>query len=200
MDTQTFLDNLKDYADRFKETSQIPDGFYDFFESNYETYISATTEEREKIRGFIKPPFKRKSLWEALFQPKQSTSQTSNLQISGILLMYVKNRVLPQLKSTKDKEWITRGLVAMSMENLAGEFHDKDYLGEYTSGDASLLIIDLYVTSEEIGIDLEPLFEKIAEISNAEGAMTISGIMKAQYLGPIFHERRTQGKFVGMFN
>jgi len=200
MDTQTFLDNLKIHADLFTETSQIPNDFFDFFESNYETYINATTEERENIREFVKPPSKPKSFLGGLFQPKKSTSQIPRSQISPLLLIYVKDRVLPQLKSTKDKEWIVRGLVAMSIENLTGKFYDKDYLGEYPSGDASLLIIDLYVTSEELGINVETLFTNIAEISNAKGAMTISGLMKAQYLGPIFHERRTKGKFVGMFN
>ena len=194
MDIQTFLDNLKSYADHFAETSQIPSEFFDFFESNPETYISATNEEREKIRGFVKSPSKPKSFFGNLFQPKQSTSQ-----ISHLLLIYVKDRALPQLKSTKDKEWIIRGLVAMSMENLAGNFYDKDYLGGYTDGDASLLLIDLYVTSEEIGIDPKPLFENIAEISNAKGAMTISGLMRGEYLGKIFYERRTHGKWIGMF-
>ena len=197
MDTQTFLDELKSYAERFAETSQIPDEFHDFFESNYETYISATAEEREKVREFIKPP--RQSFLKSLFQSKKGTSEVSNLQISDLLLAYVKDRILPQLKSTKDQEWIVRGLVAMSMENLAGKFYDKHYLGEYPSGDASLLLIDLHVTSEEIGIDPKPLFDDIAEISNAEGAMTISGIMKGEYLGKLFYERKTHGKWVGMF-
>ena len=72
MDTLTFLDNLQNYADRFKEISQLPNEFIDFFESNYETYISATDEEREKIREFIKPP--RQSFLKSLFQSKKGTS------------------------------------------------------------------------------------------------------------------------------
>jgi len=105
MDAQTFLDNLKSYADRFTETSQIPDGFFDFFESNYETYINATTEEREEIRGFVKSPSKPKSFFGSLFQSNKETSQ-----IAHLLLIYVKDRVLPQLKSTKDTAGYTEGL------------------------------------------------------------------------------------------
>lgn len=123
MDTQTFLDNLKRYADRFLETSQIPNEFFDFFESNYETYISATPKERENIREIVKLPSKPKLFFGGLFQSKQETSQ-----IAHLLLIYVKERVLPQLKSTKDATWLYRGLAAISMDDFSGTFDDQAYI------------------------------------------------------------------------
>ncbi|HEY5730433.1 MAG TPA: hypothetical protein VIS72_10310 [Anaerolineales bacterium] len=112
MDIQTFLDNLKKFADRFSETSQIPTEFYDFFKNNYQAYVSATDEEREKVREFIKPP--RKSFWKGLVRSKKGTNEVSNLQISNSLLTFVKDKALPQLKSTKDTKWLYKGLVAIA--------------------------------------------------------------------------------------
>ena len=153
MDTLTFLDNLQNYADRFKEISQLPNEFIDFFESNYETYISATDEEREKIREFIKPP--RQSFLKSLFQSKKGTSEDSNLQISTLLLTFVKDKALPQLKSTKDTVWLYRGLVAIAMDDFTGTIDHEIY-----PGNAVLLLADLFITAEELALPQNPYLLK----------------------------------------
>lgn len=196
MDIETFLNSLKLYADRFTDLSQSSSDFFDYFESNYETYISATTEEREKIRSFVKSPSKPKSFLERLFQPKPSTSQ-----ISSLLLIYVKDRVLPQLKSTKDTAWLYRGLVAISMDDFAGIFDDQAYTTYPMKGDASFLIADLFVTAEEAGITPDSIFKEIAEISSNKNIkyLPMKELMNNAGKDKFAYERRQHGKFVGMF-
>jgi hypothetical protein len=196
MDTQTFLDNLKSYVDRFTESSQIPSDFFAFFESNYETYTSATPKERDDIRAFVSSPSKPKSLFGSLFRSNKETSQ-----IAHMLLVYVKERVLPQLKSTKDATWLYRGLAAISMDDFAGAFDDQAYTAYPMKGDALFLLADLFVTAEEAGINPDPIFIEIADISSSKikkyspmkDSITNAGKNK------FAHERRQHGKFVGMF-
>lgn len=194
MDTLTFLDNLQNYADRFKEISQLPNEFIDFFESNYETYISATDEEREKIREFIKPP--RQSFLKSLFQSKKGTSEDSNLQISTLLLTFVKDKALPQLKSTKDTVWLYRGLVAIAMDDFTGTIDHEIY-----PGNAVLLLADLFITAEEVGITPKPIFIEISEISSdkAKNGTAMKELMNYAENTKLAWERRKYGKFVGMF-
>lgn len=196
MDIETFLNSLKLYADRFTDLSQSSSDFFDYFESNYETYISSTTEEREKIRSFVKSPSKPKSFLERLLQPKPSTSQ-----ISSLLLIYVKDRVLPQLKSTKDTAWLYRGLVAISMDDFAGIFDDQAYTTYPMKGDASFLIADLFVTAEEAGITPDSIFKEIAEISSNKNIkyLPMKELMNNAGKDKFAYERRQHGKFVGMF-
>ena len=193
MDTQTFLNKLKELADSYNESQQNTNEIFDYLDTNYEVYINATPEEREKIRWFVKSPSKPKSFFGRLFQFKQENSP-----IAHLLLIYVKERVLPQLKSTKDSTWLYRGLAAISMDNFTGTYTDQDapYLG-----DASLLLADLFVSAEETGIAPETIFKEIAdvssnkskELSSMKDAMNNAGKTK------FAHERRKYGKFVGMF-
>jgi|GEM_PF-5672078 hypothetical protein len=196
MDTKAFLNNLKINADRFAESPQISSEFFDYFESNFETYISATPEEREKIRSFIKSPSKPKSFLGSLFQSKQETGQ-----IAHLLLLYVKERVLPQLKSNKDTAWLYRGLAAISMDDFSGTFDDQAYTSYPMKGDASFLLADLFVTAEEAGLNPDPIFQEIANASSSKSKKylpmkdAINNAGKTKFA----HERRKHGKFVGMF-
>lgn len=196
MDTQTFLDNLKIYTDRFTESPQNSSDFFDYFESNYETYVSTTPEEREKIRKFIKSPSKPKSFLGNLFQSNKEASQ-----IAYLLLIYVKDRVLPQLKSTKDTAWVYRGLAAISMDDFTGTFDDIAYTVYPMKGDALFLLADLFVTAEEAGITPDPIFKEIADVSSNKSKKyspmkdTMNNAGKTKFA----HERREHGKFIGMF-
>jgi hypothetical protein len=196
MDTETFLDNLKIYTDRFAQTSQIPSEFYDFFGSNYETYVSATSKEREKIRGFVESSSKPKSFLGSLFHSKQETSQ-----IAHLLLIYAKEKVLPQLKSTKDTAWLYRGLAAISMDDFTGTFDDQAYTGYPMKGDASFLLADLFVTAEEAGITPDSIFREMAEISSNKNKkyLPMKEFMNNAGKNKFAYERRQHGKFVGMF-
>jgi len=180
MDTNIFLNNLKEFADRYSNSPQNSGDFFNYIDNHYNEFIQANPAERKKIRSFIKGGLFNKN------------------KIAFALLMYVKDRVLPNLKSTKDEAWLVRGLVAISMENRVDKFLDKDYMGAYPKADAQLLLADLYVTSEEVGINRTPIFEKIADISDTKGVLPMNELMQGKYIGKLVHERKTEGKFIGL--
>jgi len=196
MDIQTFLNQLKGFSDRFLEVAQFPSEFNDFFENNYETYTSATPKERDDIRGFVKSPTKPKSLLGNLFRSNKETSQ-----IAHLLLIYVKERVLPQFILTKDEAWLYLRLTAISMDDFSGTFDDQAYTVYPMKGNASFLLADLYVTAEENGLNPDSIFQQISNISSSKSKMltpmkdAITNAGKTKFA----HERRKHGKFVGMF-
>lgn len=201
MDIQTFLNNLKRYTDRFIQSPQSSNEFFDYFENNYEIYLSASPEERERIRDFVKSQKiegkENKSFFGRLFQPRHDASQ-----IAYLLLIYVKERALPQLKSTGDKLWLMRGLIAISMDNFIGKFDDPAYIAYPMQGDCIFLLADLYVTAEEKGIDPKPIFEEIANISDDKNTSlhdSMKGFLAHGGDGKLVYERRTHGKFVALF-
>jgi len=63
------------------------------------------------------------------------------------------------------------------------------------------LLADLFVTAEEAGINPDPIFIEIADISSSKSKNhspmkdTITNAGKTKFA----HERRKNGKFVGMF-
>ena len=196
MDTQTFLTKLKELADGYNESQLNTNEIFDFLDTNYEIYINATPEEREKIRWFVKSPSKPKSLFGKLFQFKQENSQ-----IAHALLIYVKERVIPQLKSTKDVAWLYRGLIAISMDNFTGIFDDQDYTAYPMKGNATFLLADLFVSAEEVGLSPEPIFTEIADVSNNKSKKysSMKDAMNNAGKTKFAHERRKHGKFIGMF-
>jgi hypothetical protein len=60
-----------------------------------------------------------------------------------------------RLRSFKDQQWLRLGLAAASIENLYNDFRD-----------TLLALSELYVASEEVGIDPRPHFQEIADISS----------------------------------
>ena len=196
MDTQTFLKNLEIHPVRSTQSYHKSSGFYDYFESSYETYISATPKERENVREFVRSASKPQSLFGSLFQSKKETSQ-----IAHLLLVYVKERSLPQLKSTKDTAWLYRGLVAISIDDFTGTFDDQSYTAYPMKGDASFLLADLFVTAEEVGIAPESIFQEMAGLSNTKNKkyLPMNEFMNNAGKDKFAYERRQHGKFIGMF-
>ena len=197
MNTANFLKDLKNYADRCEKSWKVSIEFFDYLDSHYQLYMHATSEERDEIRAFIragsKEKNKLKSFYNRFFQPNN---------IPYLLLMYVKQRVLEKVRLTGDKEWLIRGLAAISMEDFAGKFEDKPYIGYPMQGDARFLLADLWVTAQENGIEPEPIFKNIADISderNKTFGLPMQRIMAGELLGQLIYERKTEGKFVGLF-
>lgn len=60
-----------------------------------------------------------------------------------------------RIRSSKDQQWLRLGLAAASIENLYDDFRD-----------TLLALTELYVASEEVGIDPRPHFQEIANISS----------------------------------
>ncbi len=176
---------------------------FDYLDKNFEVYINAASEEREKIRLFVK---------EKRFDIPQ---RNVTYYMAYLLLMYVKERIMPSLKPAKklsiidklkrasespeDKAQLLRGLVAISMENLSEKFYDKSYTGEYPYGDAMYLLADLYVTSEERGMNPENYFRQIANISSDKGILPMNQMMASGGESRLRSERSQFGEFKGMF-
>lgn len=184
MDTQAFLDDLKKYADHYKESPKNSREFFDYFDTHYEDYVYATPDERAQIRKFVKG---------SLFHSNR---------IAYTLLMYVKQNALRNLKSTGDPVWMRRALAAISMDNFSGKFDDQAYVVYPMQGDCTFLLADLYVTAEEKGLDPKSTFEEIANISDDKDTSSRSSMKSFLAIGgdgKLVHERRTHGKFVAMF-
>jgi hypothetical protein len=178
LDTQTFKVEFRKLADQYKETPQISDELFDYIDAHITDYINATQEERAEIRKFIKG---------GLFGSKH---------IAYALLMYVKNRALRRLKTTKDSIWLTRGLVALSMENYSTSFRDRGYNPSSNPTDANYLLADLHVTALEGEIVPMPIFKEIAKISDTRKYMCET--MGMGGIGKLISERRENGKFIGI--
>jgi len=80
-------------------------------------------------------------------------------------------RANEQLKNTKDPVWLTRGIAAISIENFWIDFRDvMRYLNE------------LHITSDKVGIDPRPIFQRISAVSSQEiprgGPSPLSEVLK----------------------
>lgn len=172
MDTQAFFNDLKEHAGSVKKPQEKSNEFFDYVDLHYEEYIYATPEERAEIRKFIRGKF---------FQPKQ---------VAYALLIYVKERALQNLKSTRDKVWLIRGLVAISMENHTTSFVDTAYNPSDMKTDDNYLLADLYVSAEENGIDPKLVIEDYLKISGDSRSF--------EPTGKLYYERKRHGKFIGI--
>ena len=200
MDAQTFLNKLRGLADSYKQLQQNSNEVFDYLDTNYEVYIDATSEEREKIRSFIAE--------QRYDVPKEGIT----FYLAYLLLLYVKERVIPNLKparkisifdklkgtseSPEDIVQLLRGLVSLSMENNVEKYTDEGY----GYGVSSLVLLaDLYVTAEERGIKPKKYFQQIASVSSKEGVVPMNDFMATGGDSRLRAERKQFGKFKGVF-
>jgi hypothetical protein len=95
-------------------------------------YLTATSEEREAIRLAV----------------------SDKGGVLSALLGYV-YKSAERVRTQADKEWLLRGLAAVSIENCS-----KDYR------DLLLALAEMYVAAEEVGIDPKPEFKAVAALSS----------------------------------
>ncbi len=140
-----YFAQLKKFEEGIRAKHDLLSEIFDFLDSNYEMYFQATSQQRDKIREII---------GECNFIDHRGHI---NRFLEDLLMRYVDERAINRLGSTGDKEWLTRGLVAMSMENSGSDFRD-----------SLSHLVGLYIVAEEKGIDPEPDFQNIARISSTE--------------------------------
>ena len=129
------------YQDSHESLAQIKGDMYEFLDNHCETYLNASSEERDAVRRFVR---------------KHHTSeQTPNL-LALFLIGYVQ-RASKKIKSTGDKTWLIRGLTVSSMEN-----------GILDPRDSAFSLAYLYVMAEEKNLDPKPDFQSFAESSSDE--------------------------------
>jgi hypothetical protein len=146
--------------DFYREIDQISEAQrekYDPYQEMYAlldqlspAYLTATAEEREAIRLAI----------------------SDKGGVLSALLGYV-YRSAEQVRTQADKEWLLRGLAAVSIENCS-----KDYR------DMLIALAEMYVAAEEVGIDPKPAFKAVAALSSRKtprGGVTSVSKMLANF-------------------
>ena len=144
-DYASYNEAYKEFESNLRMQNDLLGEIYDFIDNNYDVYLNATPQECEEIRKAVANCYyvsEKGSLWHFL---------------EDLFLRYVKERVIPKIKETGNKTWLTRGLVAMSIENSGIDYRD-----------SILALSELRKASREKNIDPNQEFEKVAKISSNE--------------------------------
>ena len=136
---------LKKLEESIRAKHDLLSEIYNFLDLNYEIYLQASPQQRDEIRGII---------GNCYFVDHRGHI---NRFLEDMLMRYVDERAIEKIRSTGDKIWLLRGLVAMSMENSGSDFRD-----------SLIHLARLYVVAEEKGLNPEPEFQKVAQISSNE--------------------------------
>jgi len=136
---------FKEFESNLRMQNDLIGEIYDFIDHNYEVYLNATLLECEEIRKAVSNCYyvsEKGSFWRFL---------------EDLFLRYVKERAIPKIQETGDKTWLTRGLIAMSIENSGIDYRD-----------SIMALSELRKVSHEKNIDPNPEFERIVKISSNE--------------------------------
>jgi hypothetical protein len=133
---------------------KFKDELFFFLDKNYELYLSASPEERNEIRKIVKRYL--------------NINETRFLDL--FLFSYMQ-RAIESIERTGEKIWLTRGLVACSIEN-----------GIWDQRDNTNYLSLLYIAAEEKSLYPKPEFQAVSEISSDEvssgGNVSMSELMK----------------------
>jgi hypothetical protein len=147
------MKKFRNAVDEFKKETRsrhdLIDEIFNFFDANYEVYLHANDEQRSEIRSVI----------YARYYPGPQSAIVHYMEnfFIDLLWEYLRERAGKELKSTGDKVWLMRGLVAISMENCSVDYRD-----------SLSLLASLYSAAKQKGINPEPIFQEIAKISSHE--------------------------------
>ena len=139
------LKAFNEFETNLRNQNDIKGEIFDFIDQNHDVYLNATSQDCEKIRTTITNCY--------YINQKGSLSRF----FEDLFLQYVQQRAVPKLKETGDKIWLTRGLVAMSIENSGIDYRD-----------SILALSELRKASHEKNIDPNSEFERVAKISSQE--------------------------------
>jgi hypothetical protein len=147
-----------------RQKRDLVDEIFTFLNDNYEVYLRAVDSQRDEIRTLIGNTFYQST--------DADMSHYMGNYMQTLLLEYVTEHVLAQLKTMGDEVWLTRGLVAISIENCCED--DRETISCFAK---------LYVAAKRIGINPEPAFQRVAEISSKKtpkgGESSLSGMLTA---------------------
>ena len=136
---------LKEFQTNLRNQSDLIGEIYNFIDRNYVVYLNATVQECEEIRNAVTNCYYIDDEGKA------------NRFLEDLFFQYAKERAIHQLEETGDKIWLTRGLIAMSVENSGIDYRD-----------SILALSELRKVANEKNIDPEPEFVRIAKISSNE--------------------------------
>ncbi len=136
---------FKEFESNLRNQKDLIGELYDFIDQNYEVYLNASSQECESIRKAVANCYyvnEKGNFWRFL---------------EDLFLRYVNERAIPKIRETGDKSWLTKGLIAMSIENSGID-----------NRDSILALSELRKASHEKNIDPNPEFKRVAEISSNE--------------------------------
>lgn len=140
-----YVKALKEFQVDLRNQSDLISEIYNFIDRNYVVYLNATAQECAEIRNKVTNCY------------HVDEHGNANRFLENLFFEYTKERAIPKLEETGDKIWLTRGLVAMSIENSGIDYRD-----------SILALSDLRKTAIEKKLDPEPEFARIAQISSNE--------------------------------
>lgn len=158
-----FYSAVKQFERDVKKDYDLIDEIFEYLDSNYESYIHATIEQRSDIRKIVS---------ESCYSPASGMTVSIYMgnYMAEILDKYVTEHVIKELKSTGDTTWLTRGLIAISIEDCCVDFRN-----------TITCLAKLYVAAERKGMNPETAFQTIAKISSTKmprgGESSVSGMM-----------------------
>jgi hypothetical protein len=163
---EEYISAENNFESGLRNKNDVLTKFYNFMDNNYLVYINATPKERAEIRMLV---------------GKQGDI---NYHFEDLIMKYVREWVIKQLKLTGKRVWLLRGLVAMSIENSGVDYRD-----------TLISLAELYAAAEENGIDPKKQFSKISTISSNEiptgGFTPMSKLMAGIYSSAILQEQRS---------
>jgi hypothetical protein len=127
-------------------------------------YLEASAEERAAVRGAV----------------------SDKRGVLSALLGYA-YRAAQRIQSPADREWLRRGLAAISIENCARDYRD-----------VLLALAELYVVAEEAGLRPRSEFTAVSKLSSRElprgGDTPMQGMLANFSRYAVLRERRKRGK------
>lgn len=136
---------FKEFESNLRNQKDLIGEIYSFIDHNYEVYLNATLQECADIRKAV----------SNCYYIDNKGNFTRFLE--DLFFRYTKERAIPKFQETDDKVWLTRGLIAISIENSGID-----------SRDSILALSELRKVANKKSIDPEPEFERIAKISSDE--------------------------------
>jgi len=127
-------------------------------------YLEASAEQRAAVRAAV----------------------SDKRGVSSALLGYA-YRAAERVRSSRDREWLRRGLAAISMENCGRDYRD-----------VLLALAELYVAAEEAGIEPRADFRAVSRLSSGEkprgGRSSVRQMLARFQSYGVLRERRERGK------
>jgi hypothetical protein len=172
---EMFSEAAKQFEKDVLQKRNLFSEIFAFLDVNYEAYISATDLQRSEVRSIIRdssytPSFKGAIPYVGL--SSMGLSSYVGLYMQAIINKYIYERALKEFRATGDEIWLTRGLVAISIENCSVDYRD-----------TITCLSKLYVAAERKNIDAEKVFKTISEISSTQppkggGGTSVSEMME----------------------
>jgi hypothetical protein len=170
-----YFEQLKKFEESIRAKHDLLSEIFDFLDLNYEIYLQASPQQREEIRGVV---------GNCYFVDHRGHI---NRFLEDLLIRYVKERVISKINATADKVWLTRGLVAMSIENSGIDFRD-----------SLICLAQLYVAAEKKELNPASEFQGVAQISSNEtprgGSTSMQDMMANIKDSAILKEQRSLDK------